>query len=80
MISISFAYTDKNGAINLKNFSVNGLGNALDQIHDYLLPDIRNMVRYKCDATNALWGRDSNFDHVLQVVIHDMLNNHNEKI
>lgn len=80
MIGISFAYTDRMGELHLKQFTVTGVDDALRQIHEYLFYDIRAMVKYKCDVSSALWGRGDYFHHRLQVMIHDMLNYHKEKI
>lgn len=80
MISISFAYVTYMGELNVKGFNVTSIGDAMFQINDYIKYDIKNIKSYKCDASKALWGRDQNFDHILQVMFHDALNYHNEKI
>lgn len=83
MISISFAYTTNNGELFVKGFTVTSFEDTLHKIAEYIKPNVHRMVNYSCDSSNALWGRGGDigyFQHCLQVVIHDMMNRHKEKI
>ena len=80
MISISFAYTINSGELFVKDLNVSSFDDALHKIAEYIKPNVNRLVRYECDSEKALWGRDDTFKHALQVIIHDMINKHKEKI